>query len=157
MWQRMSSSSPPWLTCARKAGHIIRLPIEGYTKNNTLILPLHSDAEVHAARQERVRKRMQKEKEIREKKEQVRRTEREIRHGTKDEPFFARKYLDATSVANKRCPCGHKFGSTAGNHQAWMHFTSPDPQKPSPHEREVAANAREGDYKPRLMTSFFPH
>ena len=54
-----------------------------------------------------------------------------------------------------RCPCGHIFGLTAGNYQAWLHYTNADPTKRSVHERELAAKAVTHAKTPRNIESFF--
>ena len=74
--------------------------------------------------------------------------EHKIVHGTKDEPYSA-------SVAGKTCSCGHVFGQTAGNYQAWVHYTHADHTKPSVHEREITAKAMAPAKTPRAISSFF--
>ena len=96
-----------------------------------------------------VRKRIALEKEEQEAKMEVRKLERNIAHGTKDEPYFAHKYLSSASVAGRTCSCGHVFGQTAGNYQAWVHYTHADHTKPSVHEREIAAKAMTPAKTPR--------
>ena len=81
--------------------------------------------------------------------------ERNTEHDTKDEPYFAHKYLSSDSVAGKTCTCGHVFGKTAGNYQAWTHFTNADHTKPSVHEREIAAKAMAPAKKPCSISRFF--
>jgi hypothetical protein len=102
-----------------------------------------------------IRKRMALEKEEQAAKMEVRKKERKIAHGSKDEPYFAREYLNSASVAGQKCSCGHVFGRTAGNHQAWVHYTHDDHTKPSVHEREIAANAVTPAKTPRAISSFF--
>lgn len=114
-----------------------------------------TNKEVGEQRKANIRKRMALEKEEKEAKMEVRFKERNIAHGTKDEPYFARNYLGSEFVAGKTCTCGHFFGQTAGNHQAWMHFTNADPKKPSAHERAIAANAMVPTKKSCSISSFF--
>ena len=66
----------------------------------------------------------------------IRKEERNIAHGPMDEPYFALKYLGSTSYAGKTCSCMHVFGQTAGNYQAWMHYTHAEEK--SVHERACA-------------------
>jgi hypothetical protein len=54
-------------------------------------------------RKANIRKRMALEKEEQEAKLKVQKKERKISHGTKDEPYFAHKYLSSASVASKTC------------------------------------------------------
>jgi len=114
-----------------------------------------TDEEVMKKKQTNIRNRMALEKEEKEAEMEVRKKERAIPHSAKDEPYFAQKYLGSSSVASMRCPCGHTFGQTAGNYQAWMHYTHADPTKPSMHEREVAAKAVTPAKTPRNISSFF--
>ena len=114
-----------------------------------------TDEEVMKKKQTNIRKRMALEKEEKEAEMEVRKKERAIPHSAKDEPYFAQKYLGSSSVASMRCPCGHTFGQTAGNYQAWMHYTHADPTKPPMHEREVAAKAVTPAKTPRNISSFF--
>ena len=81
-----------------------------------------TNEEVGEQRKANIRKRMALEKEEKEAKMEVRMKERNIAHGTRDEPYFARNYLSSEFVAGKTCTCGHVFGQTAGNYQAWMHY-----------------------------------
>jgi hypothetical protein len=87
---------------------------------------------------------------------EVRMKERNIAHGTRDEPYFARNYLSSDLVAGKTCTCGHVFGQTAGNYQAWMHYTHADHTKLSVHERE-RLQRRQWRLRtpPRANSSFF--
>ena len=73
-------------------------------------------------RMSNIRKRMALEKEEQAAKMEVRKKERRIAHGSKDEPYFGREYLNSASVAGQKCSCGHVFGRTAGNHQACNRF-----------------------------------
>ena len=115
-----------------------------------------TDEEVMKKKQTNIRKRMALEKEEKEAEMKVRKRSVRFRmHCTKDEAHFAQKYLGSSSVASMRCPCGHTFGQTAGNYQAWMHYTHADPTKPSMHEREVAAKAVTPAKTPRNISSFF--
>lgn len=111
--------------------------------------------DVGEQRKSNIRKRMALEKEEQAAKMEVRKKERKIEHGTKDESYFARKYLNSASVAGKTCSCGHVFGRTAGNYQAWAHYTHDDHTKPSVHEREIAAKAMSPAKTPRAISSFF--
>jgi hypothetical protein len=86
---------------------------------------------------------------------EVRKKKRKIAHGTKDEPYFAHKYLSSASVAGKACSCGHVYGQTAGNYRAWVHYTHADHTKPSVHEREIAAKALTPAKTTRAISSFF--
>jgi hypothetical protein len=114
-----------------------------------------TNEEVGEQRKANIRKRMALEKEEQEAKMEVRKLERKIAHGTKDEPYFAHKYLSSASVAGKTCSCGHVFGQTAGNYQAWVHYTHADHTKPSVHEREITAKAMAPAKTPRAISSFF--
>jgi len=100
-------------------------------------------------------KKMALEKEEQAAKIEVRKKGRKIAHDSKDEPYFACKYLNLASVAGQNCSCGHVFGRTAGNHQAWVHYTNDDHTKPSVHEREITANAVTPAKTPRIISSFF--
>ena len=113
-----------------------------------------TNEEVGEQRKANIRKRMALEKEEKEAKMEVRMKERNIAHGTRDEPYFARNYLSSEFVAGKTCTCGHVFGQTAGNYQAWMHFTHADPTKPSVHEREITAKAMAPAKSPALSRFF---
>jgi hypothetical protein len=73
-------------------------------------------------RKANIRKRMSLEKEEQAAKMELRKKERKIAHGTTDDSYFAREYLNSTSVAGMTCSCGHVFGRTAGNHQACNRF-----------------------------------
>jgi hypothetical protein len=106
-------------------------------------------------RKANIRKRMALEKEEQEANLEVRKKGRKIAHGTKDGPYFAHKYLSSASVAGKTCSCGHFFGKTAGNYQAWLHYTHADHTKPSVHEREISAKAMAPAKTPRAISSFF--
>ena len=106
-------------------------------------------------RMSNIRKRTALEKEKQAAKMIVRKKERKIAHGSKDDTYFARKYLNSALVAGQKCSCGHVFGRTAGNHQAWVHYTHDDHTKPSVHEREIAANAVTPAKTPRAISSFF--
>ena len=114
-----------------------------------------TNEEVGEQRKANIRKRMALEKEEKEAKMEVRMKERNIAHGTRDEPYFARNYLSSEFVAGKTCTCGHVFGQTAGNYQAWMHFTHADPTKPSVHEREITAKAMAPAKKSCSISFFF--
>ena len=114
-----------------------------------------TNEEVGEQRKANIRKRMALEKEEKEAMMEVRLKERNTVHGTKDEPYFAHKYLSSDSVAGKTCTCGHVFGKTAGNYQAWTHFTNADHTKPSVHEREIAAKAMAPAKKPCSISRFF--
>ena len=85
----------------------------------------------------------------------IRKEERNTAHGPMDEPYFALKYLGSTSYAGKTCSCMHVFVQTAGNYQAWMHYTHADCKKPSVHEREIVAKAMATANPPRAISSFF--
>jgi hypothetical protein len=80
---------------------------------------------------------------------------RKITHGTKDEPYFAHKYLSSASVAGKARSSGHVFGQTAGNYQAWAHNTHADHTKSPVHEREITAKAMTPSKTPWAFSSFF--
>jgi hypothetical protein len=114
-----------------------------------------TNEEVGEQRKAKIRKRTLLEKEEQEAKMAMRKKEREIAHGPKDEPYFALKYLGSTLFAGKTCSCMHVFGQTAGNYQAWMHYTNADHTKPSVHEREIAAKATATANPPRAISSFF--
>ena len=114
-----------------------------------------TNEEVGEQRKANIRKRIALQKEEQEAKMEVRKLERKIAHGAKDEPYFAHKYLSSASVAGKTCSCGHVFGQTAGNYQAWVHYTHADHTKPSVHEREIKAKAMTPAETPRAISSFF--
>ena len=114
-----------------------------------------TDEEVGEQRKTNISKKMALEKEEQEAKMEVQQLERKIAHGTKDEPYIAHKYLSSASVAGKTCSCGHVFGQTADNYQAWVHYTHADHTKPSVHEREITAKAVASAKTPRAISSSF--
>ena len=114
-----------------------------------------TNEEIGEQRKAKIRKRKSLEKEEEEEKMRIRKEERNIAHGPMDEPYFALKYLGSTSYAGKTCSCMHVFGQTAGNYQAWMHYTHADCKKPSVHEREIVAKAMATANPPRAISSFF--
>jgi hypothetical protein len=114
-----------------------------------------TNEEAGEQRKANIRKRMALEKEEQEAKMEVRKSERKIANGTKDEPYFAHKYLSLASVAGKTCSFGHVFGQTAGNYQAWVHYTHADHTKPPVHEREITAKAMAPAKTPQAISSFF--